>query len=88
MGTTIEADILDIVRRMRRNVTEMDNCYWLAEKAKSLNDPLLNGLIDTTITKINTASISMAALLKHVESNRVYKDIVKKYRAPSAPNDD
>lgn len=82
MASTNEADVLDVVRRLRTTVNNLDNANLLSERINALGDPLLSAMIEKVVGKIQAASSATAALLKHVENNRTYKGIVKRYRAP------
>ena len=76
-----EADMLDTVRRLRQNAASLDTCNWLLERTRDLNDPLLNTLIDEVYVRVNQGSQAIATLLKHIENNKAYRDIVKKYKS-------
>lgn len=80
---TQEADILDVVRRLRLFTNTLDNLHWLSSKIETLHDPLLTALAEKVMVQVDEAAAQTANLLKHVEGNRAYRDIVKKFRAPS-----
>ena len=83
MSISQEADILDVVRRLRQTVNSLDNANFLSDKVNMLGDPMLSILVEKAVARISSASELTSSLLKHIENNRTYKEIVKKYRAPS-----
>lgn len=83
MSTTNEVDILDVVRRLRRIVNDLDNCNFLSDQVKKLDDPMLTRLAEKVVDKVAGAAVSVTGLLKHVENNRAYRDLVKRYRSPN-----
>jgi hypothetical protein len=81
MSNMNEADLLDVVRRLRQNVAILDSCDWLVDKVKLLDNQLLNNLADEVYARVNHSATSIATLLKHIENNQQYRDIIKKYRS-------
>lgn len=77
-----EVDVLEVMRRLRHVLSDLDNSSFLANKIKSLNDSRLNDLIDAATTKILVATESLNQVIKCAESNGTYKDLVKRYRNP------
>jgi hypothetical protein len=75
MAEISEADLLDMVRRLRQNVALLDTCNWL------IQDPLLNTLADEVYARVNQSATTVATLLKHLENNRQYREVVKKYKS-------
>jgi hypothetical protein len=83
-----DADILDVVRKLRQYTNSLDNVHWLIAKIEAINDPQLSALANKVMLQVDEAGAQAANLLKHVEGNKTYRDIVKKYRAPSAQGGD
>jgi hypothetical protein len=83
MNNSSEADVLDVVRRLRKTVNDLDNCNFLINKVKELHDPTIEHIAEKTVVRVAATSKSVTALLKHVEANKQYRDIVKRYRAPN-----
>lgn len=87
MSLENEADILDIVKRLRQFTNALDNVHWLADKLELLQDPALTTMANRTMGQIDEAGAQSANLLKHVEGSKAYRDIVKKYKAPTGVED-
>jgi chitinase len=83
MSLTNEADILDVVRRLRKTIGELDNINFLVDKVKTLGEFGIDTTVERAANKIAAASLATAALLKQLENNKTYKTIVKQYRSPS-----
>jgi hypothetical protein len=81
MSNISEADLIDMVRRLRQNVALLDTCNWLVDRVKLIQDPLLNALADEVYARVNQSATTVATLLKHLENNRQYREIVKQYKS-------
>jgi hypothetical protein len=80
MNNTNDVDMIDVVRKLRQQLAILDTCDWLIDKIKNLEDPVVTTLSSEVYARINHASSTIAVLLKHLESSKIYRDILKKYR--------
>lgn len=81
-----EVDILEVMRRLRNVLSDLDNCSFLAHKMESLGDPKLSDLVGEATSKVSESTESLNKVIKYIESNSTYKDLVRRYRNPPSPN--
>lgn len=76
--TITDAELLDIVRRLRTYVSSMDNVHHILTTIGKFDDvvPMDITPLTTDISNINARVIK---LLKAIESSRAYKDMVVKF---------
>ena len=80
MNQPNDVDMIDVVRRLRKELASLDTCDWLVDKVKNMEDPVINTLSSEVYARINHASSTIAVLLKHLENSKIYRDILRKYR--------
>lgn len=78
-----EVDLLDVVKRLRGHINNLDNSNLLATKLRQFDDPALTLMAERIAIEIDNVAASAANLLKHVENSQQYRDIVRRYRKPS-----
>jgi hypothetical protein len=80
MNNTNDVDMIDMVRRLRQQLSVLDTCDWLIDRVKYFEDPAVTALSDEVHARVNHASSTMSVLLKHIENSRSYREIIKKYK--------
>ena len=80
MNNLNDVDMIDVVRRLRQQLSSLDTCDWLVDKVKHMEDPVISTLSSEVYARVNHASTTLAVLLKHVENSKSYRDILKKYK--------
>jgi hypothetical protein len=73
-----DADLLDIVRRLRTYMSTMDNCHLTILQAKNVDNEI-GQMVDETIESVRCAAGEISNILKVIESTKQYKEMVKKY---------
>ncbi len=73
-----DANLLDIVRRLRTYMSTLDNCHLAIIQTRELDDEMVE-IADSTVESVRIAASKISNILKVIESTRQYKEMVRKY---------
>lgn len=80
-----DAELLDVVRRLRGYMTTMDNVHHMLNLAQEMDDPAVIKQAQSLQVDIPTINLRVAQTLRAIEGSRQYRDMVKKFHiAPEA----
>ena len=75
-----ETDLIDIVKRLRSHINQLDNIHFLANKCNIIQDNVVNISINNIVVGSDELANNTAKFLRLIESSDLYKSILKKYR--------
>ena len=79
MMSISDAEILDVVRRLRQYVTTLDNCHLVLDKLSKINDESIKTNVKALIPELIIAGSKTATTLKNIEASKSYRDMLKKF---------
>lgn len=88
MSIDNEAELLDVVKKLRQYTNALDNAHFLAGKIKILKDSALTHLATKVMVDVDEAAAGMANLLRHIEGSVSYRDVVRKFKAPTGTKEE
>lgn len=83
-----DADLLDIVRRMRTYMATVDNIHSVLNIAQDVDDPVIVKQIQTLLVDIPPINLKVAQVLRAIEACRPYRDMIKKFNIKEEDEDD
>lgn len=74
-----DADILDIVRRLRTYMMTLDNCHLVLNGLANIEDEAIAREVEDVLPGIQTTALRVSKVLKSVEASKGYRDMLKKF---------
>lgn len=74
-----DPDLLAIVRKMRQNMSALDNIHTLTISLSKISD---KNVVDSTyvlLPKLSNIAQDIAEVLKLIEATKQYRDMIKNY---------
>lgn len=77
--TISDADILDIVRRLRAYMTALDNSHLVLNGLAGIEDAAIRTSVEDALPDTLAASRKISVTLKLIENSKSYRDMLKKF---------
>jgi hypothetical protein len=74
-----DADLLDVVRRLRSYMSTMDNVDNTLNLAQDIDDPTIVKQVQALLVDIPPITLRCAHVLRAVEATKQYREMIKKY---------
>lgn len=82
-----DADLLDIVRRLRSYMSATDNVHNTLNMAQDIDDPTVIKQIQSLLVDIPPVTLRCAQALRGIEATRQYRDMTKKFNITDEDED-
>lgn len=76
-----DADLLDIVRRLRLYMSTIDNVHQALNLAQDMDDEKIVKEIKSLIIDIPSLNLRVSGVLRNIENTRAYRDMLRKFSA-------
>jgi hypothetical protein len=86
-ANVIPADYIDLVKRLRVHLNDLDNCHLILDRIHQLHDPAVTNDVRKVSVDVRSTASKLANVLRQVESSSLYRDTIRKYSV-SVPLDD
>lgn len=80
-ANVIPADYIDLVKRLRVHLNDLDNCHLILDRIHQLRDPAVMTDVRKVSVDVRTTASKLANVLRQVESSALYRDTIRKYSA-------
>lgn len=80
-----DADILDIVRRLRVYMITLDNCHLVADHLTDIEESDIKRQLMDTIFSISETNQKLSQTLKLIENSKSYREMAKKFNIGKQP---
>jgi hypothetical protein len=77
--TLTDADILDIVRKLRTYTSLLDNCHQVLDNLSYIGDIQISSSVSEVLPDIINTTKKISTVLKLLENSKNYKDMVKHF---------
>lgn len=84
MTSISDAEILDVVRRLRSYMSVLDNCHLVGNGLLKINDTSIKSSIEVLLPELLAVSKKTSVTLKLIENSKFYRDMVKKFNLEDA----
>jgi len=79
MQSISDAELLDVVRRLRQYLVALDNCQFMSEQLSRIDDGIVRTNISTLIPTMTETSRMVNILLKNIEASKPYRNMTKHF---------
>jgi hypothetical protein len=74
-----DAEILDIVRRLRSYMTTLDNCHLVINGLTNIDDTVICANVEELLPELLSTNKKVSSTLKLIENSKAYRDMLKKF---------
>jgi hypothetical protein len=74
-----DAEILEIVRRLRTYMSTYDNCFQTLSSVAYIGDAQISANVKILLPKIISTAKEISNTLKQIEGSRGYKDMLRHF---------
>lgn len=74
-----DADLLDLVRKMRQYMTTLDGCHMALDIAAGIEELAIKKDATAMQSEVVAVAKKTSELLKKIESTKQYRDMLRKY---------
>jgi hypothetical protein len=78
-NTITDADILDIVRKLRTYTSSLDNCHQVLDSLVYIGDAQISSGVSEVLPDIINTTKKISVILKLLENSRNYRDMIKHF---------
>lgn len=82
-----DAELLDVVRRLRTYMTTIDSCHMVFTKGVDVGDPTVTTNVNTLLPEIHKTGQKISQTLKIIENSKRYRDMLRKFNMKEDTND-
>lgn len=77
------AEILDIVRRLRTYMMTLDNSHLVLNGLASIEDEIIANEVKDVLPVVQGTALKISKVLKAVEASKGYRDMLKTFNMPN-----
>jgi hypothetical protein len=82
-----DAEILDVVRRIRTYLATMDNCHLVLGLAQNIDDKNIVDQVTKLAPDLINVGGRMSQVLRQIETSKPYREMLKKFNIKEEDED-
>jgi hypothetical protein len=79
MQSVSDAELLDVVRRLRQYLVTLDNCQFMSDQLSKIDDETVRNNISALVPGMTETSQKVNTLLKSIETSKPYRNMTRHF---------